>query len=319
MNEFTLINHYFKQRTQKRDDVLLGIGDDCALLSVPAQQTLVTSMDTLISGVHFPVPTLASDIGYKSLAVSLSDLAAMGAEPAWVMLALSMPEADKTWLEDFCQGFFALCDQYGLQLVGGDTTRGPLSMTTQVMGFIPKDQALLRSGARVGDKIFVTGCLGGAGLGLMVAQNTVILSAADLQAALKRLNRPEARVAAGRALRGIATSAIDISDGLLADLGHILQASGVGAVVHVQDLPVDPLLKNNVSPEKAYQLALSAGDDYELCFTVPEARCEQLKNVFAKVDCGYRCIGIIKAGAGIRVLDAQGNSVMVDGAGYRHF
>ncbi len=363
MNEFTLIEHYFKRRTKIRGDVLLGIGDDCALLKPPSDQTLVTSMDTLVSGVHFPTHTSVKDIGYKSLAVSLSDLAAMGAEPAWVMLALTMPEENETWLADFCDGFFELCDHYGLQLVGGDTTRGPLSITTQVMGFVPANQALLRSGARAGDKIYVTGSLGGAGLGLMVVaphqmrvefsnllKNSALQQShvsptacggrtgggwdannarekskmAGIESALKRLNRPAARVLAGKALRGIASAAIDISDGLLADLGHILEASNAGATLHLQNMPLDPALENNVaqnniSKEQAYQLALSAGDDYELCFTVPKAASTQLAAAFDALDCGCHCIGVIEKGAGVRVLDEQGSIFKVGKTGYQHF
>lgn len=316
MSEFSLIDFYFKQRTQKREDVLLGIGDDAALLSVPPGKILVTSIDILISGVHFPVNTLASDIGHKSLAVSLSDMAAMGAEPAWVMLALTLPEEDKTWLKGFCQGFFELADQYGLQLVGGDTTRGPLSITTQVMGFVPVGQAVLRSGAKIGDKIFVTGSLGGAGLGLLVAQNKI---AVNNKNPLNKLNRPEPRVVMGKALRGVASAMIDISDGLVADLGHILTASSVGALVHLQDIPLDEVLKNTMPLKEAYSLALSAGDDYELCFTVPEAKCEPLREIFAEFSCGYFCIGLIEEEQGIRVLDEVGNPFYVECLGYQHF
>lgn len=310
MNEFALIDYYFKQRTRKRDDVLLGIGDDAALLSVPAGHLLVTSMDTLISGVHFPVHTSASDLGYKSLAVSLSDMAAMGGKPAWVMLALTLPEEDKTWLDGFCQGFFECADPYHLELVGGDTTRGSLSITTQVMGFVPAGQAILRQNAQVGDKIFVTGALGAAGLGLLASQHKVVLTGNDLALSLKKLNRPEPRVAMGLALRGVATAMIDISDGLLADLGHILTASGVGATLYLEHLPIDPVLKNSLPLNKAYELALSAGDDYELCFTASDAKGELG---------GCSCIGLIEKEQGIKVLDKGGNPFPVEQRGYQHF
>ena len=328
LNEFDIIKHYFKRHynySSHRKDVILGIGDDAALLAPPPGHILVTSMDTLITGVHFPVDTSPEDIGYKALAVSLSDLASMGADPAWIMLALSIPEENTKWLEGFCQGFFELSDQYGLELVGGDTTRGSLSISTQVMGFVPPDQAILRSTAQVGDKIFVTGTLGGAGLGLFATLNKVtIIPDNNLKSCLHKLNRPQARVTVGKALRGIASSMIDISDGLLADLGHIIKSSGVGAVVYLQDLPLDTVLKNTMSLEKAYSLALSSGDDYELCFTVPKERCEELAKIFANLNCPYSCIGSIEkkeieTGQGARVLDQAGKLFNNKYTGYQHF
>lgn len=301
LNEFELIDHFFAQQTQNRSDVMLGIGDDAALLQAPANQLLVTTTDTLISGVHFPIDTSPYDIGYKALAVNLSDLAAMGAEPAWVTLALTLPEANTQWLQEFTRGFFALASRYNVQLVGGDTTRGALSITVQAFGFVPPNRALRRSGAKPGDAIYVTGNLGDAGFALQQ----------KMEPFLVRLNRPEPRIETGLALRDIATSAIDISDGLVADLGHILKASGVGASLDVPVLPISSELLAAVGLEKAWQLALTAGDDYELCFTAPPDK---------PIDCGT-LIGHIEVATGLRLYlsDKKPFKLFEEEEGYRHF
>jgi len=298
MNEFELIDHFFAQQKQSRSDVVLGIGDDAALLQVPPDQLLVTSTDTLISGVHFPIDTSPYDIGYKSLAVNLSDLAAMGAEPAWVMLALTLPQNNENWLKEFTRGFFELIHRYKLQLVGGDTTRGPLSITVQAMGFVPPGMALRRDGAKPDNAIYVTGNLGDAGFALQ--QKT--------EPFMNCLNRPEPRIETGLALRGIASSAIDISDGLAADLGHILKASGVGATVDVTALPISSELRAAVGQEKAWQLALSAGDDYELCFTAPTDK--SVSGI---------CIGHIEKEPGLRLQQGDGKPFVLKSEGFRHF
>ncbi|HNV82779.1 MAG TPA: thiamine-phosphate kinase, partial [Arenimonas sp.] len=236
--EFALID-LIKQRVKTRSDVALGIGDDAALLIMPADQFLVVSTDTLNNGVHFPEDTAPQDIGYKSLAVNLSDLAAMGAMPAWASLAISLPDTNIEWLEKFLDGFFELADEHGVQLVGGDTTQGPLSITVTVQGFVPKDQALRRDAAKLGDEIWVTGSIGDAAAGL-VQWRTQGLQSAKLR---HRLDRPTPRVNVGMALRGIANAAIDVSDGLLADLSHILLASKLGAEIEVCRVPMSkPLL-----------------------------------------------------------------------------
>jgi len=225
INEFELIKRYFQQTIVSRRDVVCGIGDDAALLQCSPEQLLVVSTDTLIEGVHFPQTTTAQDLAYKALAVNLSDLAAMGAEPAWFTLALTLPTPDPSWLAHFSQGLFQLAQQFNIQLVGGDTTRGPLSITIQVLGQVPAHQALLRQGAQAGDKIYVSGTLGDAGLGLEVSLGKRQVSETASQFVLQRLNRPFPQVQLGLALRGLASSAIDISDGLLADLDHLWKAA----------------------------------------------------------------------------------------------
>ncbi|HEY9051270.1 MAG TPA: thiamine-phosphate kinase, partial [Gammaproteobacteria bacterium] len=243
MSEFDLINHYFKAIDNRRPDVALGIGDDCAVLQVPDGHELAVSTDTLVAGVHFPLTTSAEDIGYKALAVNLSDLAAMGAEPAWMMLSLTMPNENADWLSGFVKGFRQLMDQYHLQLVGGDTTRGPLSITVQVFGFLPKGKALRRDAAKPGNLIYVSGTLGDAGLGLKKILNE-IQSDHTLQYCIERLNRPTPRITLGKALLSLSRCAIDISDGLLADLGHIVEESSCAAIIHIHQLPLSDELKN---------------------------------------------------------------------------
>lgn len=311
LTEFDLIEKFFTQ-TKQRADVLLGVGDDAALLQPPAGQILVATTDTLITGVHFPEDTDPVDIGYKTLAVNLSDLAAMGAEPAWVMLALTLPQADIAWLTKFRRGFFELIDQYNLQLVGGDITRGSLLViTVEAFGFVSQEKALRRSGARVDDRIYVTGTLGDAGLALELMK--------DKSPTESRLNRPTPRISTGLALRDIASSCIDISDGLAADLTHILKASNVGARINVEDLPLSPALKKHRSPEEAWKLALSAGDDYELCFTVPPEHEAKLIAALKNIDAGYTHIGNIEAQAGLRLMRHDGTLFALKNNGFRHF
>lgn len=293
MHEFDIIKRYFKQKTLSRSDVKLGIGDDCALLSIPKHQLLAVSIDTLVEGLHFPINTPAYDIGFKSLAVNLSDLAAMGAEPAWITLALTMPKANENWLQAFSQGLFELAQEYNLQLIGGDTTRGPLTITIQIHGFLPEKQALRRNGAKVGDKIYVSGPLGDAGLGLQIALGKIKVKADDEAYLLQRLNRPNPRVKLGLFLRDFAHSAIDISDGLLADLEHILSESKVGATIYTTLIPLSNELKRNASAEEAIHLALTAGDDYELCFTVSSEKEEKLIAALKKENTICYCIGEI--------------------------
>jgi len=241
MSEFDLIQRYFIRATP---GVELGVGDDAALLRVAPGMELAVSTDMLVSGTHFFPDADPFLLGYKTLAVNLSDMAAMGAAPRWALLSLSMPEADKAWLQKFSEGFFALADQYGVELIGGDTTRGLLNLCVTIMGEVPQGAALRRSGAQVGDEIWVSGNLGDAALALAHLQNKVQLSAADFVACARALHQPQARVSLGLALRGVANSAIDISDGLLADLGHILECSKVGAEIRFDALPISPLLRS---------------------------------------------------------------------------
>ncbi len=316
LSEFSLIERYFAAQPYRRDDVRLGIGDDAAVLKVPAGHELVVAVDTLLAGVHFPHHTDPVAIGHKALAVNLSDMAAMGATPAWCTLSLSLPEADEPFVAGLAEGLFSLASQHGVALVGGDTVRGPLALSLQVMGLVPEGEALRRSGARPGDLIYVSGSLGDAGAGLAVALGEL---GGDGAAGLRqRLDRPTPRVALGEALRGIASAAIDISDGLLADLGHILTASGCGAALAVEQLPLSAALQELVGIERARELALGAGDDYELCFTIPPARRAVIEAIAAAQGVALSCIGSITAESGI-ALRLSGEPFAVSGSGYDHF
>ncbi|RAN79943.1 thiamine-phosphate kinase [Bacillus sp. SRB_336] len=320
--EFRLTERIRELTAQPRDDVRLGIGDDAAVLAVPAGQELAVAIDTLVEGVHFPRGTAAADVGWKALAVNLSDLAAMGASPAWALLALTLPDADATFVEGFAEGFSKLAQSHRLALVGGDTTRGPLSISVAVHGFVPPDKALVRSGARIGDAVLVTGTLGDAAAGLHALQQP--LRDDDPRAGLRefligRLNRPTPRVAAGAALRGQASACIDVSDGLLADLGHVCVASGVGAELDVALLPRSPALMALYDEAAAAQFALSGGDDYELCFTVPAQRLADVQADLSRLGCGATRIGRIVEGTGVRVRGADGEWLAADRAGWEHF
>lgn len=317
-SEFSIIEQYFTSIASTRSDVALGIGDDCALLTPPQDRQLAVSMDTLVAGRHFPLDRDPFSIGHKSLAVNLSDLAAMGAEPAWATLALTLPQIDNAWLEQFAAGFSALARCYDVALVGGDTTRGPLSVTVQVHGFVNQGKALLRSGARPGDVIYVTGKLGDAALALDIMQGQAA-PLDDLASLSRSLDLPKPRVAQGLVLAGLANSAIDISDGLLADLGHICQSSSVGACIYLQQLPVSPMVRERIQGSGDWSLPLARGDDYELCFTVSSTRQEQLESVFR--DRGFELwpVGRIEQGAGIRLIDAEGKSVKLQHSGFDHF
>jgi thiamine-monophosphate kinase len=319
LTEFELIKRYFDRAKPHRADVLLGIGDDGAILRVPEGMDLVVTMDTLVAEVHFSEDYPPEDIGYKSLAVNLSDLAAMGAEPAWVTLALTLPKADETWLEGFACGFFELASQHTLRLVGGDVTRGPLSITVQAHGFVPRGSGLRRRGAQPGDAIYVTGTLGDAALALASLQEQGKLNAESRGYLVSRLHRPTVRVQAGIRLRDIASSAIDISDGLIADLGHILEASGVGAVIETAALPLSPAMLSETSRERGWRLALTGGDDYELCFTVPAGRVALLESLRGEIDCEVTCIGTIEAMPGLRCILPDGALLNPQRSGFQHF
>lgn len=319
MTEFDIIKNYFAKQIVNRPDVIHGIGDDTAIVSAPTGQTLAITTDTLVNGVHFPEATSPYDIGHKSLAVNLSDLAAMGATPAWVTLAVTLPKVDKPWIQAFCDGFFALANQHHVQLIGGDMTHGPLSITVQAMGLLPTGAALLRSQAKPGDLIYVSGTLGDAGFALAFLQKKLSLNTNIQPAILSRLNQPEPRVELGKQLLSYAHSAIDISDGLAADLSHILAASQVGATINIDKLPLSPELKNTLSHEKAIALALTAGDDYELCFTVPANKKIALENAVASIPCHITCIGEITNTPGLNLHDENGNPYHGSINGYQHF
>ncbi|MDR3476925.1 MAG: thiamine-phosphate kinase [Gammaproteobacteria bacterium] len=319
MNEFELIKNFCSHQTVHRTDVIIETGDDCAIVEVPVNQQLAITTDTLVAGVHFPLNTSAYDIGYKALAVNLSDLAAMGATPAWITMALTLPEIQENWLTDFAHGFFALATRSNVQLIGGDLTHGPLTITIQAQGFIPKGQAITRSGAKVGDLIYVTHTLGDAGLALAVLQNQIKIPTLYEEDILKRLNRPEPRLEVGEKLRQIANAAIDISDGLTGDLNHILKKSEVGAVIYVDELPLSEALRTCLPEEKAILLALGAGDDYELCFTIPKEREKLLQDAMKDCPCAYSCIGEVIATPGLSLQFKDGRKYHGDIKGYQHF
>ena len=317
--EFRLIDRIRERTAQGRDDVRLGIGDDAALLAVPAGQELAVAIDTLVEGVHFPVGTAPADLGWKALAVNLSDLAAMGATPAWALLALTLPRPDAAFIDGLADGFAQLARQHRLALVGGDTTRGPLTLSVAVHGFVPPGQALTRAGARAGDAVLVTGTLGDAAAGLRCLQTRMDVQTPLRDALVERLNRPVPRLAAGLALRGRASACLDVSDGLLADLGHLCAASGVGAEIDAALLPRSSALLGLFDESAARDFALSGGDDYELCFTVPAARVAEVQADLARLGCGATRIGRIVAGDGVRVRAADGGWLEPRRAGWDHF
>ncbi|HOW61915.1 MAG TPA: thiamine-phosphate kinase [Candidatus Contendobacter sp.] len=320
VSEFSLIDRYFAAHGLRRPDVALGIGDDCALLIPPAGCCLAVTLDTLVADVHFFAAADPEGLGHKALAVNLSDLAAMGATPAWATLALTLPRADEDWLGRFCQGLFALADRYGVQLVGGDTTHGPvITITIQAHGFVPPGLALRRDGARPGDGVYVTGTLGDAGLALAAAFGKVGIAAEHESYLRRRLERPEPRIAQGLALRGIASAAIDLSDGLAQDLGHILECSGYGARLEVDGLPRSPALTATLDRDAAMMTALTSGDDYELCFTAPPAGAARLEAIAATWECRCARIGVIEAEPGLRLVRADGSACHLERLGYDHF
>jgi thiamine-monophosphate kinase len=316
MSEFDLIRRYFTRATPSAE---LGVGDDAALLRVSPGMELAVSTDMLVSGTHFFDDADPYLLGHKTLAVNLSDMAAMGAQPRWATLAIALPEENEAWLEKFSAGFFALAQQYGVELIGGDTTRGPLNLCVTIMGEVPQRAALLRGGAQIGDEVWVSGTLGDAGLALAHLQQRIALSEAEYVACALALHQPQPRVALGLALRGIANSAIDISDGLLADLGHILECSNVGAEIRFESLPVSPVLRSYLQLPLGKRCVLSIGDDYELCFTAPTARNDDVLRIAAQLDLPLTRIGEIVAGQGCIVHDADGVPLDIGPGGYDHF
>jgi len=313
MTEFDLIAR-IRARAASRDDVVLGIGDDAALLRMPPGRLLVVATDTLNAGVHFPEDTLPAAIGWKALAVNLSDLAAMGAVPAWCTLSLSLPEGDALWVERFLDGFLALADEHGVALVGGDTTRGPLSVCVTVHGFVDQERALRRAGAQVGDDLWISGTLGDAAAALSQWR-----AGGAAEASLRaRLDRPMPRLALGQALAGIATACIDVSDGLLADLGHLCVASGVGADVQLDVLPASPALAALFTDETRHVLQAGGGDDYELCFTAAAARADAVQAA-AQAGTSVTRIGRIVSGSAVRALLPDGSAWTPPQHGYEHF
>lgn len=318
--EFELITRYFDRVTSSRRDVEKGIGDDCALLTLSEKQTLAISTDTLVEGVHFLRDIHPADLGYKALAVNLSDLAAMGADPAWLTLALTLPSVDEAWLKAFSDSLFELLDYYDMQLVGGDTTRGPLSMTLGIHGLVPQGRALKRSGARPGDWIYVTGVLGDSAAGLALLQHRMkINDPVAHEALIKRHLRPMPRILQGQALRNLASAAIDLSDGLISDLGHVLKASDCGARLNLDALPLSEVMKLHFEPEQAIRWALTGGEDYELCFTVPEINRGALDVALGHYGVPFTCIGQVAPQSEGLVLLQDGKPVQNEMKGFDHF
>jgi thiamine-monophosphate kinase len=318
LSEFALIDRYFRNCGVKRTDVRLGVGDDAALLESPQGCDLVAAIDTLVDGVHFPRGCPAASVGHRVLAVNLSDLAAMGARPAWALLALTLPKVDEDWLAEFAAGFSDLARAHDVALIGGDTTSGPLCATVQILGHVPHSQALLRSGARSGDVVFVSGTPGDAAAGLAVEQGR-LTPPADVAGYLrKRFLFPSPRMALGKSLRGHASACIDVSDGLFGDVGKLAHASGCGVELSYTAIPVSEELVEAVGEERARELALTGGDDYELCFTVSPANVGKLRQELPPERWGYSPIGTLREAPGAVVM-RDGNVMEFSHSGYDHF
>jgi len=319
MGEFDLIARYF---TRPGRTAVLGVGDDCALLQPQHGMQLAVSSDMLVQGRHFLSTTPSADVGHKALAVNLSDLAACGAKPLAFTLALALPSVDEAWLAGFAKGLWALADAHSCELIGGDTTQGPLNICITVLGEVPPGDALLRQHAQLGDDIYVSGTVGDARLALEVFRGNLSLQTADFEAARARMDRPTPRVSLGLALRGVANAAIDISDGLLGDLGHILQRSHVGAVIEtawVQDSAAISDAMQTISLNKRLDFALAGGDDYELLFTAAPDQADEVLAAAEQCGVSVTCIGRITPVAGLQVLDLQGLPLSRRFAGFDHF
>ncbi len=315
--EFDLIDRYFASLSAGDSSLVLGPGDDAAIIRPPAGDELLMAVDTLVKDVHFLADTPAFDLGYKSLAVNASDIAAMGGVARWATLSLTLEEVNESWLADFAAGFAELANAAGIQLVGGDTTRGPLAISVQLTGTIEQGKALTRSGAKSGDLVYVSGYPGLAACALASLQQGDDLKAGSL--ALERLQRPLPRLELGRHLVELASAAIDVSDGLAADLGHILRSSGCAAEIELENLPVAPELALLEDDSRCYEFILGGGDDYELCFTAPPAKKEKLVQLSGDLDYPLHCVGSIVEGEGLRCLDGDGNERQLSIAGWQHF
>ena len=345
MSEFNLIEKYFTRPAPQAD---LGVGDDAALISVGAGMQLAVSSDMLVAGTHFFHDAAPYNIGWKALAVSVSDMAAMGANPKWATLAIALPQilpspsqgegqdggaqhvpptpalplkeggsVSDVWLAEFSRGFFACADTFNIDLIGGDTTKGSLNISVTIMGEVPIGTALRRDGAQVGDDIWVSGQLGSAALGLAHLQNKIVLKN-ELGICLKALNTPTPRAALGLALRGIATSCIDVSDGLLADLGHVLTASNLGATIDLEKIPCIDLLKNNLENSEFQEYILAGGDDYELCFTAPATKREAINLLSKQLNLAITCIASTRADIGLQAM-CKNNQIKLLKHGFDHF
>ncbi|MBC7787744.1 MAG: thiamine-phosphate kinase [Methylophilaceae bacterium] len=316
MSEFDLIRQHFIKATQHTN---LGIGDDAALISVPIGVELAISTDMLVAGTHFFADIDAYQLGWKSLAVNVSDMAAMGANPKWATLAIALPAKDAIWLSQFSNGFFACAKIFNIDLIGGDTTRGPLTISVQIMGETPHGEAIKRSGAKIGDDIWVSGVLGDAALALAHIQNKCILTESEFLDCAKSLHMPQPRVTLGLALRNIANSAVDISDGLISDLSHILYASQTGAELRLNDFPCSNLMqKYRVNP-LTQTMILAGGDDYELCFTAPADKHDEIISLGERLDLKLTKIGNITHGNGLIVRDFNDEVLSIKETGFDHF
>ena len=319
-SEFDIIRRYF---TRTAPQAVLGIGDDAALIEITPGTELAVSTDTLVCDRHFFAATDPYRLGHKSLAVNLSDMAAMGAKPRWALLALTLPQQlvkhNETWLPQFSAGFFALADKYQVELIGGDTTAGPLTIGIQILGEIVKGKALRRSGAKNGDDIWVSGMLGSAALALNHELGKITLHPDEIDQCQPALLTPEPRIELGQRLIALAHSAIDISDGFLADLGHILENSGKSAVIRLESIPCSAVLKKRLPQSQALHCLLAGGDDYELCFTAPAAHRDAIARLATELGIPLTRIGEIAAGEGLIVTDAHGKTLTLETTGYDHF
>jgi len=321
VDEFELIDRFFS-RPPRSASVVLGVGDDAALLAPTAGHEIVVSVDMLVEGRHFFAGADPEKLGHKTLAVNLSDLAAMGATPRWALLAGALPKSDRAWLAAFARGFYAEAERHGVDLVGGDTTRGPLNLCVTILGEVPAGKALTRAGAAPDDDVYVSGRLGDAALAVAATTGRVMLPDDVLAACRARLDTPVPRTALGLALRGVASAAIDVSDGLTGDLGHILERSAVGAVVDLASIPRSPPVAAMLAgPERALALGclLAGGDDYELCFTAPPAAAPRIRAMAADVELPLTRIGSITAGRGLVVRDERGAPLPVLPRAFDHF
>lgn len=316
-NEFQLIEQYFT-RTPKT--ALLGVGDDCALVKTPSELALAISTDMLVENVHFFADVHPRKLGHKALAVNLSDIAAMGADPRWATLAIALPRVDEAWIAAFASGFFALADIHAVELIGGDTTRGPLTISITIMGVFPPGLALRRDGAAAGDDVWLSGSTGDAALALADRRGEITLDSAARERCLARLELPEPRVALGRVLRNLAHSAIDVSDGLVADLGHIAERSRLSAEIELGRLPQSDTMRSLMDRDRARAALLAGGDDYELVFTASPARRDAILAAAQKVNIEVSRIGRMQAGPSeVRVLDEHGAALDLDERGFDHF
>ena len=316
--EFNIIEKYFTRPSQNTD---LGVGDDAALIQISAGHQLAVSADMSVAGTHFLESCPAYFVGWKSLAVNISDMAAMGATPKWATLAIALPKIDEGWLAEFSRGFFACADEFGVSLIGGDTTRGPLNISVQIMGEVPTGKALHRDKAKAGDEIWVSGTLGEAALGLAQLQNKLpenTLSDTEKQSCINALQAPQPRVALGLALQAIAHSAIDISDGLLADLGHVLERSNLGANLYWERIP-HVNVSNGIDITQLHRLSLAGGDDYELCFTAPASQHDAILSIGEKLNIKLSAIGETTQANGLYVYDKNHQAIELKSAGYEHF